>query len=244
MVRYSKYLSAICLTRRFFSASDALRKGLGAKFSVLRPVHHVALCCEQIFPSRECGEEVSDRHVNGKIARLNSKLSHRVMHCYDLRRITIDAEVSVPLYDLFNNAIVNFIPPSPPAKADIPMQDHPAKILELHVGIALGCLRRTTVRGFAGCGQSRRRDLHLIPSMATTVARDITVSLTFQKEGATVILTRIAPHSEAVLQDVPDAQEKAWAELVEPRAKVPATPSRLASHAAYVSAIRCFLRLA
>jgi len=91
------------------------------------------------------------------------------------------------------------------------MQDDPAKILQLHVGIALGCLRRTTIRGFAGCGQSRRRDLHLIPSMAATVARDITVSLTFQKDGATVILTRVARHLEAVLQAIPDAQASAWA---------------------------------
>lgn len=91
------------------------------------------------------------------------------------------------------------------------MQDDPAKILQLHVGIALGCLRRTTVRGFAGCGQSRRRDLYLIPSIAATVGRDITNSLTFQKDGATVILTRVARHIEAVLQDVPDAQARAWA---------------------------------
>lgn len=91
------------------------------------------------------------------------------------------------------------------------MQDHPAKILELHVGIALGCLRRTTVRSFAGCGQSRRRDLHLIPSMADAVARHLTVSLTFQKDGATVILSRIARHIGAVLQEVPDTQARAWA---------------------------------
>ena len=91
------------------------------------------------------------------------------------------------------------------------MQDDPAKTLQLHLGIALGCLRRTTVRGFAGCGKSRRRDLHLIPSIAADVARHMTVSLTFKKDGATVILTRIARQIEAVLQDVPDAQAQAWA---------------------------------
>lgn len=91
------------------------------------------------------------------------------------------------------------------------MQEDPAKILQLHVGIALGCLRRTTVRGFAGCGQSRRRDLHLIPSIADAVARHVTVSFTFQKEGATVILSRIARHIESVLQDVPETQARAWA---------------------------------
>lgn len=91
------------------------------------------------------------------------------------------------------------------------MQDNPVKILELHVGIALGCLRRTTVRGFAGCGQSRRRDVHLIPSMAAAVARDVTVSLTLQRDGATVILSRIARHIEAALQEVPDMQARAWA---------------------------------
>ncbi len=91
------------------------------------------------------------------------------------------------------------------------MQEDPAKILQLHVCIALGCLRRTTVRGFAGCGQSRRRNLHLIPSIADAVARDISVSLTFQKDGTTVILTRVARHIEAVLQDVPDGQARAWA---------------------------------
>lgn len=91
------------------------------------------------------------------------------------------------------------------------MQEDPAKILQLHVGIALGCLRRTTVRGFAGCGQSRRRDLHLIPSIADAVARHVTISLTFQKEGGTVILSRIARHIESVLQDVPETQARAWA---------------------------------
>lgn len=91
------------------------------------------------------------------------------------------------------------------------MQDDPVKILELHVGIALGCLRRTTVRGFAGCGQSRRRELHLIPSMAAAVARNVTVSLTFQRDGATVIFSRIARHIEAALQEVSDTQARAWA---------------------------------
>ncbi len=91
------------------------------------------------------------------------------------------------------------------------MQENPVKILELQVCIALGCLRRTTVRGFAGCGQSRRRDLHLIPSMAAAVARDVTVSFTFQRDGATVILSRVSRHIEAALQEVPDAQARAWA---------------------------------
>jgi hypothetical protein len=91
------------------------------------------------------------------------------------------------------------------------MPDEPVKALKLRVGIALGCLRRTTVRSFAGCGQSRRRDLHLIPAMADAVAHHVTVSLTVQKHGATVILSRIARHIETVLQDVPHAQARAWA---------------------------------
>lgn len=91
------------------------------------------------------------------------------------------------------------------------MQDDPTKILELHVGIALGCLRQTTVRGFAGCGPSRRRDLHLIPAMADAVARHVTVSLTFQKDGAAVILSRIVRHIGAVLHEVPEMQARALA---------------------------------
>lgn len=41
--------------------------------------------------------------------------------------------------------------------------------------------------------------------------RHVNVSLTFQKDGSTVILSRIARHIGAVLQDVPDAQARAWA---------------------------------
>ncbi|QRF54399.1 hypothetical protein D4A92_23080 (plasmid) [Rhizobium rosettiformans] len=91
------------------------------------------------------------------------------------------------------------------------MQHDSAKILELHVAIALGCLRRTTIRSYAGRGPSRRRDLHLIPSMAEAVAHHVTSSLHFEKDGAAVILSRITRHIEAVLQSVSDAEARAWA---------------------------------
>lgn len=91
------------------------------------------------------------------------------------------------------------------------MHKDPLQALQLHVGISLGCLRKTTVRGFAGCGQSRRRDVHLIPQMADTVARDISVALVFHRDGVQVIRSRIAHHIGEVLTEVPDAMARAWA---------------------------------
>lgn len=91
------------------------------------------------------------------------------------------------------------------------MHEDPLKALHLYVGISLGCLRRTTVRGFAGCGQSRRRDLHLIPQMAETIARDISVTQVFSRDGVQVIRSRVAYHIAGVLAQVPDDMARAWA---------------------------------
>lgn len=91
------------------------------------------------------------------------------------------------------------------------MHKDPLQALQLHVGISLGCLRKTTVRGFAGCGQSRRRDVHLIPQMAETIARDITVTLVLSRDGVQVIRSRIAHHIGEVLAEVPDAMARGWA---------------------------------
>lgn len=98
-----------------------------------------------------------------------------------------------------------------PLKAVAVMQDHPRERLRLNVAIALGCLRRTTIRGFAGCGPSRRRDWHLAPTMAEAIARAVTASLSFDKNDRIVILSRVAHHIEKVLKDVADSEARALA---------------------------------
>lgn len=103
------------------------------------------------------------------------------------------------------------------------MQEDPLKALNLRVVIALGCLRRTTVRGFAGCGRSRRRDMHLIPAMAEEIARGLNASLRFEREGRPVIRSRVARHISEVLQEVTDAEARAWA-------GIDATATRTARH--------------
>ncbi|CUX64860.1 hypothetical protein CFBP6626_24040 (plasmid) [Agrobacterium tumefaciens] len=91
------------------------------------------------------------------------------------------------------------------------MHETPLKALQLYVGISLACLRRTTVRGFAGCGQSRRREVHLIPQMAETIAGDISTKLVFSRDGVQVIRSRVAHHIGGVLGDVPADMARAWA---------------------------------
>ena len=91
------------------------------------------------------------------------------------------------------------------------MQDQSQKRLRLNVAIALGCLRRTTIRSFAGSGTSRRRDWHLAPFMADAIARSLTASLSFFKDDRPVILSRVSHHIEMVLKDVPDIEARALA---------------------------------
>jgi hypothetical protein len=91
------------------------------------------------------------------------------------------------------------------------MHENPLKALQLHVGISLACLHKTTVRGFAGCGKSRRRDAHLIPAMAETIAGDISTKLVFSRDGVQGIRSRVAHHIGGVLADVPADMARAWA---------------------------------
>jgi hypothetical protein len=90
------------------------------------------------------------------------------------------------------------------------MNEEPHKALALRVGIALACLRRTDVRAFAGCGQRRRRELHLADAMADRIAGDIGVSLAFWRDGTRVIRRRVAHHVRAMLLDVPDSMARDW----------------------------------
>ncbi|MGC4411013.1 MULTISPECIES: hypothetical protein [Rhizobium] len=98
-----------------------------------------------------------------------------------------------------------------PLKAGAVMQYHPRERLQLNVAIALGCFRRTTIRGFAGYGPSRRRDWHLTPTMVDAIVRTVTASLSFYKDDRTVILSRVAHHVEKVLNDVADNEARALA---------------------------------
>ncbi|QEE43346.1 hypothetical protein FVA81_01480 (plasmid) [Rhizobium sp. WL3] len=91
------------------------------------------------------------------------------------------------------------------------MHDDPLEVLDLRLGIALACLRRTTVRSFAGCGRSPRRDLHLIPKMAEEIVASLSLLLLFSRDGMPVIRSRIARHVETALHEVPDAMARNWA---------------------------------
>ncbi|THV12791.1 hypothetical protein [Rhizobium rhizophilum] len=91
------------------------------------------------------------------------------------------------------------------------MQEDPLQVLDLRLGIALACLRRATVRSFAGCGRSRRRDLHLVPEMAKEIASSLSLMLLFSRQGIPVIQSRVIRHIESALHDIPDAVASNWA---------------------------------
>ena len=91
------------------------------------------------------------------------------------------------------------------------MQRDPLQTLGLHVGIALACLRPTTVRAFAGRGRSRRRDLYLVPSIADEIVANICITLAFNRDGERVIRSRIARHLADVLLGVSDSVARDWA---------------------------------
>lgn len=93
------------------------------------------------------------------------------------------------------------------------MHEDPLQVLDLRLGIALGCLRATTVRCFAGRGRSRRRELHLIPSMAGELADSLSKTLVFSRDGIAVIRSRVARHIADALHDVPDATARDEARL-------------------------------
>ncbi|ODS57413.1 MAG: hypothetical protein ABS40_04125 [Agrobacterium sp. SCN 61-19] len=90
------------------------------------------------------------------------------------------------------------------------MHENPEQALALRVGIALACLRRPVVRAFAGCGQSRRRELHLVDSMADTIAGDLGRSLAFWRDGTKVIRSRVARYVASVLLTVPESLARDW----------------------------------
>ena len=83
--------------------------------------------------------------------------------------------------------------------------------LTLHLSIALACLRGPLVRGFAGRGRSRKRELELAPTMASTIAGSIAEAMTFERDGTPVIRSRVASAIEAELRLLPDAQARSWA---------------------------------
>jgi hypothetical protein len=74
------------------------------------------------------------------------------------------------------------------------MSYNPHRALDLQVNIALGCLRQTTIRAFAGRGRSRRRELSLADTMAEEIVTDLTATLRFSRDGVPVIRSRVARH--------------------------------------------------
>ncbi|QLF72067.1 hypothetical protein FE840_020745 (plasmid) [Peteryoungia desertarenae] len=93
------------------------------------------------------------------------------------------------------------------------MLEDPRKALDLRVSIALSCLRKTTIRAFAGRGPSRRREPQAITQIADQVAAALMVSLMFCRDGTPVIRSRIAHHIATVMQGIPDGIAREWAGL-------------------------------
>lgn len=93
------------------------------------------------------------------------------------------------------------------------MSYDPRRSLDLQVNIALGCLRPTAIRAFAGRGRSRRRELGLADTMADKIATDLTATLRFSRDGAPVIRSRVARHITEVFRGISDATALAWAGL-------------------------------